>query len=136
MSIALTDETLTAIPRPLRASTQRIKSKPKPQKPLSKRKLLANRRNARKSTGPRTPAGKKIVSQNPLKHGLCAQTPLLPNECSATYTTYTQEIDESYNPTTIPQRILCDQPATPSGNSTASTTPSAISSRCNKGMTT
>ncbi|MHC4331688.1 MAG: hypothetical protein ACYSWW_26580 [Planctomycetota bacterium] len=30
----------------------------------------ANRENAKKSTGPRTPEGKTAVSQNAVKHGL------------------------------------------------------------------
>ncbi|MPZ37880.1 MAG: hypothetical protein GEU95_07410 [Rhizobiales bacterium] len=36
----------------------------------SERKLLANRDNARKSTGPRTGAGKSRSSRNALRHGL------------------------------------------------------------------
>jgi len=39
----------------------------------SERKLAANRRNARRSTGPRTPAGKAAVRYNALQHGLLAQ---------------------------------------------------------------
>jgi len=31
--------------------------------------IAANRRNALKSTGPKTARGKAIVSRNPLKHG-------------------------------------------------------------------
>jgi hypothetical protein len=38
----------------------------------SVRKQEANRRNAQKSTGPRTPAGRARASRNALKHGLAA----------------------------------------------------------------
>jgi hypothetical protein len=34
--------------------------------------IAANRRNARRSTGPRTAAGKRKVSENALRHGLLA----------------------------------------------------------------
>ena len=37
--------------------------------PASSRKIEANRRNALRSTGPRTPTGKKTVAKNALKHG-------------------------------------------------------------------
>ena len=40
----------------------------------------ANRRNARKSTGPKTPEGKAAVRLNALKHGLLANDVLLPGE--------------------------------------------------------
>jgi hypothetical protein len=40
----------------------------------SERQILANRRNAQKSTGPRTAAGKGKVRVNALKHGLAART--------------------------------------------------------------
>jgi len=38
--------------------------------PTSQRKIEANRRNARKSTGPKTAEGKHTVSRNALKHGI------------------------------------------------------------------
>jgi len=41
-------------------------------KPISEKKLEANRRNAQLSTGPRTEEGKRTSSMNPLKHGLLA----------------------------------------------------------------
>jgi hypothetical protein len=44
------------------------------------RKAEANRRNALKSTGPRTPEGKAAVRLNALKHGLLSQEILLPGE--------------------------------------------------------
>jgi hypothetical protein len=40
----------------------------------------SNRANARRSTGPRTAAGKARSSQNALKHGLTARTALIPGE--------------------------------------------------------
>ena len=48
------------------------------------RQIVANRRNARKSTGPRTPAGKAIVRKNALKHGLLSREVILPDEDEAT----------------------------------------------------
>lgn len=42
-------------------------------KPLSQRKLAANRRNAQQSTGPRTEEGKGTSSMNAVTHGLLAQ---------------------------------------------------------------
>ncbi|MBV8772194.1 MAG: hypothetical protein JO166_07680 [Deltaproteobacteria bacterium] len=44
------------------------------------RQIAANRRNAQRSTGPRSAAGKARVSMNPLKHGLTAREVVLPNE--------------------------------------------------------
>ncbi len=46
----------------------------------SDRKAKANRQNARKSTGPKTPEGKAAVRLNALKHGLLSQEVLLPDE--------------------------------------------------------
>jgi hypothetical protein len=42
-------------------------------KPISQKKLEANRRNAQKSTGPRTEEGKGTSSMNAVRHGLLAQ---------------------------------------------------------------
>jgi len=45
---------------------------------LSLKKIAANRRNARRSTGPRTPAGKNKVKWNALRHGLLSRELLFP----------------------------------------------------------
>ena len=42
--------------------------------------VLANRSNAQKSTGPRTPEGKAAVAQNAVQHGLLAQEVVIKGE--------------------------------------------------------
>ena len=46
----------------------------------SVKRILANRRNAQKSTGPKSQAGKDKVRFNACTHGLTAQTTLLPSD--------------------------------------------------------
>ena len=46
----------------------------------SDKQVQANRRNALKSTGPKTPQGKDAVRLNANKHGLRSQEVLLPGE--------------------------------------------------------
>ncbi len=48
--------------------------------PISEAKLLANRKNALMSTGPKTPEGKARSRQNALKHGLTGSGVALPSE--------------------------------------------------------
>jgi hypothetical protein len=45
--------------------------------------VAANRRNALRSTGPRTPEGKHRSAQNALRHGLRAGSPVVPFENEA-----------------------------------------------------
>ena len=51
----------------------------------SSRRAEANRRNAQKSTGPRTAEGKERSRFNALKHGMRAATPVLPGEDKAAF---------------------------------------------------
>src|SRR5688572_33352808 len=46
----------------------------------SARKAAANRQNALKSTGPKTPDGKAAVRLNALRHGVLSEEILLPGE--------------------------------------------------------
>lgn len=47
---------------------------------ISQKQLEANRANALKSTGPRTPDGKAVVALNPIRHGLLSKEVLLASE--------------------------------------------------------
>ena len=49
-------------------------------RPISERKLQANRANAKRSTGPRTEAGKAASCRNALKHGILSRAVDLPLE--------------------------------------------------------
>ena len=53
--------------------------------PVSARQLAANRRNAKKSCGPKTPETKAVSAQNNLKHGLCGRFRVLAGESQAEY---------------------------------------------------
>ncbi len=54
----------------------------------------ANRANAQKSTGPRTPEGKATVAQNAVKHGLLARTGVLHGEEWEEYTCFSEGLLE------------------------------------------
>jgi hypothetical protein len=70
---------------------------PKSKTPPSERRLAANRANARKSTGPKTPQGKAKSSLNAVKSGLTGQTVLVPADEVEAYGShvdaYRQELD-------------------------------------------
>ena len=51
-----------------------------PTRPVSSRKRAANRRNAKSSTGPRTPLGKATSARNATTHGIFCRDLLLPGE--------------------------------------------------------
>ena len=52
------------------------------------------------ATGPRTPEGKATSSQNTLKHGLTAKSPLLPSEDPAEYRAFVDTQLRRWNPET------------------------------------
>ena len=71
--------------------------------------ILANRRNARKSTGPRTRHGKALASQNALKHGLSASRSLIASESHAEYDLHSRLILDELNPISPVESILADR---------------------------
>jgi hypothetical protein len=71
-------------------------------KVTSDKKREANRQNALKSTGPRTPEGKNAVRLNALKHGLLSQEVLLPGEDAEAL----RELDEGLRAELQPVGVL------------------------------
>jgi hypothetical protein len=59
---------------------------------MSEKKLLANRQNAQRSTGPRTADGKRAASQNAVTHGLLSRDVLLPDEDGGALNTLRAEL--------------------------------------------
>jgi hypothetical protein len=82
-------------------------------KNLSSKQLAANRRNAQKSTGPRTPAGRAVSKLNALKHGILSQAVLVrglnlresSRELCALHERFRQEL----NPVGPVEEMLVDQ---------------------------
>ena len=68
-----------------------------------------NRRNATRSTGPRTARGKAAVSQNAYKHGLRAEILTLPTEDAEAFRELHGEWDDSYHPKSPTRRALLDR---------------------------
>jgi len=73
------------------------------------KQIAANRRNAQQSTGPRTPSGKSKVRLNALKHGLTAQSVLLPFEDAAAYEALQQAVLQDLQPQNTTQQILVER---------------------------
>ena len=69
-------------------------------RPVSLRKIRANRRNAQKATGPKTAAGKKRVSRNATKHGFFSKVLLVPDgkESHGEYNELYLTISKDYQP--------------------------------------
>lgn len=77
---------------------------------ISEKQLEANRRNALKSTGPQTPAGKAKAAQNSLKHGLTAQeTVVLPNEPIEVFQAFHEGLMDQLAPETMLECMLAER---------------------------
>src|SRR5580658_2656503 len=73
------------------------------------RRSLINRANSQHSTGPRTEPGKQRSSLNALRHGLTAQTAVLPTEDPDSYQRHIQQFLDEYQPATATETQLVQE---------------------------
>ena len=71
--------------------------------------IIANRRNAKKSTGPFTPKGKAIASQNSFKHGLFARQALINSENKADFDLYREQFLSELAPESPMESMLAER---------------------------
>src|SRR3954447_10868356 len=65
---------------------------------ISEKHSQAARNNGARSRGPVTPEGKAVSSRNALRHGLLAQTVVLPNEDAKVFNTFFYLFIERFEP--------------------------------------
>ena len=98
---------------PVRAGAGEASGKPTGKPTASSRKIEANRKNAKKSTGPKTVAGKKRVSRNSTKHGFYSKWLLVRHqdgeESQAEYDELVAAIVEEYLPVGWREKDLVDK---------------------------
>src|SRR5579864_6621474 len=71
----------------------------------------ANRRNAQKSTGPKTPEGKAACSMNALRHGLRARSVLLPGENPDEFHQLCNDLEAEWRPQSRTEQFYVEQMA-------------------------
>jgi len=80
---------------------------------VSERKIAANRRNALRSTGPKTTRGKARSSRNARKHGLLAASPIIPGaEDRMAWEDHRAGLFESWAPVGYQEELFVEQMAT------------------------
>jgi hypothetical protein len=75
------------------------------------KQIEANRRNALKSTGPKTPEGKAAVRLNSLQHGLRAASLVLPGEDREEFDQLYAALEADWRPQSSTARIYLEQMA-------------------------
>src|SRR5271155_408140 len=71
--------------------------------------ISANRENAHFSTGPVTPEGKSIASENSLKHGLASGRLLIPGENPEEFQQLLSSLADEHQPATPTEEILVEK---------------------------
>jgi hypothetical protein len=75
----------------------------------TEKQTAANRLNAQKSTGPRTPEGRAAVRLNGVTHGLTAETLVLKGESESDFKAIFESLEAEYEPTTPTEETLVAQ---------------------------
>src|SRR5437899_6799968 len=75
------------------------------------KQIEANRRNALKSTGPRTPEAKAAVRMNSLRHGLRARTVVLPAENAGEFHQLCNDLEAEWQPQSRTEQFYVEQMA-------------------------
>ncbi len=70
---------------------------------------IANQRNAQRSTGPSTPQGKAVVSQNALKHGLTASQIVIKSEDQAQFDLHRNQLFDELAPQSPIESLLVER---------------------------
>jgi hypothetical protein len=78
---------------------------------VSTKKLVANRANAKKSTGPKSAEGKARSSLNSWKHGLTAERILIVGEDAREFETLCAELMEEWKPKSRTECALVERMA-------------------------
>jgi len=79
--------------------------------PISSEKRKANRLNALKSTGPKTPEGKQRSSRNASTHGIFSQHLVLPGESQERFDALREELIAEHRPRTVTELFLVERMA-------------------------
>lgn len=72
-------------------------------------KIKANRRNAKRSTGPRTTKGKATSANNALRHGLTARTLVIHDEDPQAWTECREALRAQFDPVGPVEELLVDR---------------------------
>ena len=75
----------------------------------TEKQTAANRLNAQKSTGPRTPEGRAAVRLNGVTHGLTAKTLVLKGESEDDFKALFESLESEHEPTTPTEETLVAQ---------------------------
>jgi hypothetical protein len=78
-------------------------------KVASERRIAANQQNARRSTGPKTPEGKRAVRFNGLQHGLLSREAVLPGEDEDAFEKFKTSIHAALAPVGPIETFLADR---------------------------